>query len=374
MSRAYRRIVAASLGVVLLAGCGDGSTVDDPAEGGAALPSLTVGYVSAIDQLGMPVGLEQGFFEEAGLDVTLSQPFPTGVDALNALQAGEADVIQVGTPAIAAAQKGVDLVLVGNYTGSASKLSIDDTMAVVAAGSAGIDGEDLTTLRGKRIGVSVGSINHLYLLGLLNSAGLVPTDVEIVNTAPPDMAVALQTGGIDAAVVWDPWPLVIADQVAGSTEVLRGGGHVPYVGYIVTTREYAEANPSVLEGLLTARAQADEWMRANPDDAAESATRWLPGIEPDVAKAAMENNLAQLDPRFSACNYLALDTVARLLAEQGAAEAGFDVNDYLAPAAMLAVMRDNPALFEDLPAVPEQAAIEDGYTYERDAATGACPS
>ena len=39
-----------------------------------------------------------------------------------------------------------DLVLVGNYTGSASRRSIDDTMAVVAKGDSGVDGKDLKTL------------------------------------------------------------------------------------------------------------------------------------------------------------------------------------------------------------------------------------
>lgn len=374
MACGKRHIAVVSLGLLLLAGCGDGSTVDDPAEGGAQLPAVTVGYVSAIDQLGMPVALETGAFEEQGLSVELSQPFPTGVDALNALQSGEADFVQVGTPAIAAAQKGVDLVLVGNYSGSASQRSIDDTMGVVASGSAGVTGSDLKTLRGKRIGVSVGSINHLYLLGLLQDTGLEVGELEIVNTAPPDMAVALETGGIDIAIVWDPWPIIITEQVANSTEVLRGGGHVPYVGYIVTTREYAEEHPDVVQRLLTARAQADAWMRENPDDAADSATRWLPGTKPEVAQESMRHNLKQLDPRFSACNYLALDTVAQLLAEQGAAEAGFDVNDYFAPAAMLRVMDENPALFKDLPAVPEAAAIDDEYTFDLDSAMRACPS
>lgn len=373
MSRGKRQIAVASLGLLLLAGCGDGSTVDDGTDD-ARLPAVTVGYVSAIDQLGMPVGLEAGFFEEQGLDVTLAQPFPTGVDALNALQAGETDVVQVGTPAIAAAQKGVDLVLVGNYSGSASRRSVDDTMAVVASGSAGIDGQNLSTLRGKRIGVSVGSINHLYLLGLLRDSGLALGDVEIVNTAPPDMAVALETGGVDVAIIWDPWPIVITRQVAGATQITRGGGRVPYVGYLVTTREYAEHNPDLVGRLLTARAQADKWMRDNPDDAADSATRWLPGTEPEVAREAMRHNLVQLDPRFSACNYLAMDTVARLLADQGAAEPGFDVNRYFAPAAMLRVMRENPALFEDLPAIPEAATIDADYTYDRETAMRACPS
>jgi sulfonate transport system substrate-binding protein len=373
-----RRVAALAAGplVVLLAACGGGSTVDDDASGGAAPQLVTVdaGYVSAVDQIGLPVALEIGAFEEQGLDVRLAQPFPTGVDSLNALQAGEVDFIQVGTPAIGAAQRGLDVVLLGNYSGSASQRAIDDTMAVVARPGSGISGADLSTLRGKRVGVSVGSINHLYLIGLLQGLHIPVSDVEIVNTAPPDMPVALQTSGIDAAIGWDPWPITIRQQVQGSEEIVRGGGYIPYVGYIVAMREFVEQNPDIVQRFLTARAAADRWMRDNPDQAAEAATRWLPGTEPAVAQEAMQYNVAQLDPRFSACNYAALDTVAQMLAEQGVTQPGFTVGDRFLPGPITTVMTERPELFDDLPPIPDAARVDAGFAYDRDAALAACPA
>ncbi|TDD34146.1 transporter substrate-binding domain-containing protein [Actinomadura sp. KC06] len=378
MLRAKRHLAAVACSgiVTMLAGCSGGSTVDDNVAGdGANAPTkVSAGYVSAIDQLGLPAGVEAGYFDDQNLNVKLADPFPTGVDALNALQAGQVDFVQVGTPAIAATQKGLDLVLVGNYTGSASRRSIDDTMAVVAKGDSGVDAKDLKTLRGKRVGVSEGSINHLYLLGLLKKAGLKAADVTIVNTEPPDMAVALKSGGIDVAIVWDPFSITITQQVAGAKEVLRGGGYIPFVGYIVTTPKYAQEHPDVVSRFLTARATADQWMRQNPAKAADAATRWLPGIKKSVASEAMTHNVKQLDPRFSACNYLALDTVAQLLAAQGKVKAGFDVNKLFRPGPILKVMAAEPKLFQDLPAMPASARIQDGYTFDRAAAEKACPS
>jgi sulfonate transport system substrate-binding protein len=371
-----RRLAVAPL-VALLAACGGGATIGDDATGGgqtAQLVTVDAGYVSAVDQIGLPIALEIGAFEEQGLDVRLAQPFPTGVDSLNALQAGEVDFVQVGTPAIGAAQRGLDLVLLGNYSGSASRRAIDDTMAVVARPGSGIGGADLTTLRGKRIGISVGSINHLYLIGLLQDLQIPVSEVELVNTAPPDMPVALQTSGIDAAIVWDPWPITIREQVEGAEEVVRGGGHIPYVGYIVAMREFAEQNPDVVERFLAARAAADKWMRDNPDKAAEAATRWLPGTELGVAQEAMQYNVAQLDPRFSACNYAAMDTVAQLLTEQGVTQPGFEVADRFVPGPITKILSERPDLFDDLPPIPEAARIGAGFTYDRDAALAACPA
>ncbi|MGH3585661.1 MAG: hypothetical protein ACRDQ0_05015, partial [Pseudonocardia sp.] len=133
-------------------------------------------------------------------------------------------------------------------------------------------------------------------------------------------------------------------------------------------------NPDVVSRFLTARATADQWMREHPDEAAEAATRWLPGTAPEVAKEAMQYNVAQLDPRFSACNYVALDTVAQLLAEQGVTQPGFAVAQRFVPGPITTVMSEQPALFDDLPPIPDAARIGPDYAYDREAALAACPA
>src|SRR4029453_9451054 len=97
-----------------------------------ALPAVSVaqsqpgkvkaGMVTGIDQFGLPIALERGFFEKWGLDVSIARPYATGVDALNALQPGESEIAQGGVPRIAAALRGMDLVALGNYSGNATKL------------------------------------------------------------------------------------------------------------------------------------------------------------------------------------------------------------------------------------------------------------
>ena len=91
---------------------------------------LKAGMVTGIDQIGLPIALERGFFEKQGLDVNIARPYATGVDALNALQAGESEIVQVGVPMIGAVLRGMDLVALGNYSGNATKLGSDATMAL----------------------------------------------------------------------------------------------------------------------------------------------------------------------------------------------------------------------------------------------------
>ena len=77
------------------------------------LVKVKAGMVTGIDQVGLPIALERGFFEKHGLDVTVARPYATGVDALNALQAGESEIVQVGVPMIGAVLRGMDLVALG---------------------------------------------------------------------------------------------------------------------------------------------------------------------------------------------------------------------------------------------------------------------
>ncbi len=325
--------------------------------------ALRAGMVTGIDQIGLPIALERGFFEEEGLDVTIARPYATGVDALNALQAGEVDTVQVGVPMIGAVLRGMDLVALGNYSGSATRLGSDATMAVVARAGSGIDPNDLASLRGKRIAASFGTINHLYILALLETVGLGPGDVTLVNTPPPDMTVALLAGGVDAFSGWDPWPIIALRDVPGAYLVKRGGEVIAYLGFNVTTRRYAEANRPTLVRFLAALAKADQWMRAHPDGAAEIATRWIPGLAPEVAREAMVHNIEQNDRRLSAANYAALHRAMTTLHRLGFLPGTFDVNRHIDPRPILEVMATRPELFADLPPIPEPLRIHEGFRY-----------
>lgn len=328
------------------------------------LAKLKAGMVTGIDQIGLPIALERGFFEKYGLDVTIARPYATGVDALNALQAGESEIVQVGVPMIGAVLRGMDLVALGNYSGSATQLGSDATMALIARADSGITKGDLKTLKGKRIAASFGTINHLYILALLEKAGLTPNEVTLVNTPPPDMTVALLAKGIDAFSAWDPWPIVALKDVPGAIEVIRGGDVIAYLGYNVALRSWITKNGASIEKFLAAVSEADQWMRANPKAAAQVATRWIPGLKPDVAEAAMAYNIKQNDRRLSANNYRALWSAQDRLARLGILKSTFDVNKHIDPSFMLKVMAAHPKLFSDLPPIPSSVAVGQGYEFK----------
>jgi ABC-type nitrate/sulfonate/bicarbonate transport system substrate-binding protein len=350
-----RKLVAALAGALLML---------PMAASAQNMTKLKAGMVTGVDQIGLPIALERGFFEKWGLDVTIARPYATGVDALNALTAGESEIVQVGVPMIGAVLRGMDLVALGNYSGNATKLGSDATMAIVAGKDSGVNPSDLKTLKGKKIAASFGTINHLYALAVIEKAGLTPADVTLVNTPPPEMTVALLAKGVDAFSGWDPWPIVAQKDVAGATQVIRGGDIIAYVGFNVGLRPWVEKNGETIEKFLAAVSEGDKWMRANPKAAAQVATRWIPGLKQDVAEAAMEYNIQQNDRRLSANNYRALWEAESRLHRLGVIKETFDVNKHFEPKHIVNVMTKHPELFSDLPPIPADVAIKPGFVFK----------
>jgi sulfonate transport system substrate-binding protein len=325
---------------------------------------LKVGMVAAVDMLALPIAVERGFFEKYGLDVTIARPYATGVDALNALQAGETDMVQAGVPAIGAILRGMDLVFFGNFSGNATKLGSDATLAMIAGKDSGIVKGDLKSLKGKKIATSFGTINHLYVLGLLEKAGLTPADVTLVNTPPPEMNVALLAKGVDAYACWDPVPVIGMKDVPGAIEVIRGGDVISYLGFNIALRPWMEKNGATIEKFLAAVSEADQWMRKNPKQAAAIGTRWIPGLKLDVAETAMQYNIQQVDRRISAYNYRALWKAQDTLQRLGVIKSTFDVNKHIEPKFILSVMKTYPELFADLQPIPADAALQPGFVFK----------
>jgi NitT/TauT family transport system substrate-binding protein len=79
--------------------------------------------------------------------------------------------------------------------------------------------KSLKDLKGKKIGLEVGLVEHLMLLNALKKAGLSDADVEIVNTPTNQTPQVLASGQVDAIAAWQPNAGQALGAVAGSTAV-----------------------------------------------------------------------------------------------------------------------------------------------------------
>lgn len=180
----------------MLAGCG------------AEREPLRIGYSDWPGWVAWEVAVQKGWFEEAGVDVEFI--WFEYVPSMEAFAAGRVDAVCM--------TNGDAMV-----TGSAGKLSqavvINDfsngnDMCIARAGIGSV-----AELKGLRIGVEKGFVDHLLLLKGLEAAGLSEHDVELVNMPTNDTPQALAAGGVDAICAWNPVAAQTLRQVPGSQPV-----------------------------------------------------------------------------------------------------------------------------------------------------------
>lgn len=73
---------------------------------------------------------------------------------------------------------------------------------IVVRPRAGI--HDIRDLKGKKIAIVVGSQSSFELATFLKQAGIPFSSVRQLNMSPKDMLIAWRTGGVNAAIVWNP--------------------------------------------------------------------------------------------------------------------------------------------------------------------------
>jgi putative hydroxymethylpyrimidine transport system substrate-binding protein len=136
------------------------------------------------------VALQQGFFEEAGLEVELVEPADPNLPPKMAA-AGEADIAITYQPQLhMLVDQDVPVKRIGTLV--ATPLN-----ALVALEGSGI--ESLVDLKGRTIGYSVGGFEDALLGGMLAEAGLGLADVKLVNVNF-SLSPALLSGQVDAVI------------------------------------------------------------------------------------------------------------------------------------------------------------------------------
>ncbi len=169
---------------------------------------LQIGYSDWPGFVALEVPAVKGWFKEAGLDVKLV--WFEYVPSLEAFQAGKLDAVGV--------TNGDQLVIAASKTPSVMILLTDysngNDMIVARPGIA-----DVAALRGKKVGVEVGFVDHLMLLNALKSAGMKESDVTLVNVPTDQTPQALKSGNVDAIAAWQPSSGNALREVAGSKAI-----------------------------------------------------------------------------------------------------------------------------------------------------------
>lgn len=249
------------IAVALLAGAYAWLARTPPAQPGGALESVTIAQIVYPGSCPVIVAQAKGYFAKEGILVT-TPLYPTGKAGLDAVFRGEA---QLGTsgdiPIVFAAISGQPFSIVATIA------TAENDVGIVGRKDKGI--ATPVSLKGKRIGVTLGTGGHFFLDAFLTRQKLSASDVTVRDLKPDELADALAKGDIDAASTWQPHLGALQTQLGGNGTIFLSTGIYNSNFSLAATRDYVSGHPETIKKVLRALIRAEPFCKDTPDAARE---------------------------------------------------------------------------------------------------------
>ncbi|MGA2225253.1 MAG: NrtA/SsuA/CpmA family ABC transporter substrate-binding protein [Syntrophobacteraceae bacterium] len=234
--------------IVFLAGCSQ--KAPEPVD------KIRLGVETSVLSSPVWIAENKGYFQVEGLDVEIKE-FGSGKMALRTmLEEGSLDMVTVAqTPITFTSFSRNDYAIVAIMTYS------DKDVKVVGCKDHGI--ANVLDLKGKTIGVTIGSTGHSFLSVFLSNNGLALSDVRIVDMKATELAKGLAEGKIDAVSTWEPH-ILDARELLGTRAILFETKDIFREDwYLVANRDFMKNHPNAIERLLRAIERSEEFIRTN---------------------------------------------------------------------------------------------------------------
>jgi NitT/TauT family transport system substrate-binding protein len=286
---------AAALGLAAASAAGQ-----RPAFAAELKPFVVTEPVHSVDSLPFYAAMKNGYFEEAGLDLTLVTT-EGGGKHIAAVLAGDAQAY-IGGPehiAFVRAKGGEPLKAVVALSNRANAFLVARTGVEVPTGVPFVE-----QIRGKKIGVGTrGGTGYSIMLYLLEQAGMDPrTDVTLVEIAnEAGQLAAMQAGAVDMAMVTEPMI---------TKGVQEGVWQPPFASmpkelglFAWTTLNVPQAlidsDPALVQAMVDATLKGLAYVTKDPEGARAIAKAEFPTLPPADLEAmlvsTMENDMWQAD-------------------------------------------------------------------------------
>jgi sulfonate transport system substrate-binding protein len=222
--------------------------------------------------------------EPLGVKVSWHE-FQFGPPLLEALNAGAIDFGTTGdAPPIFAQAARADLYYVASLGGSENAIIVPDASPI----------KTLADLKGKKVAFGKGSSAHSLLLAALEKAGIASSDIEPAHLAPADASAAFARGSVDAWSIWDPF-LAAAEKQQPVRIIATSSGTAPALSFYLANRRFTDANPQIVTKVTDVLAEATEWAKAHPDEAARLFAE-ATNVPLDIQRKTVERTPLSISP------------------------------------------------------------------------------
>jgi sulfonate transport system substrate-binding protein len=213
--------------------------------------------------------------------------FPSGPPLLEALNVGAIDFGHAGeAPPIFGQAAGAPFLYV------AHEPPAPKGEAILVPKDAPI--KSVADLKGKKVALNKGSNVHYLLVKALEKAGVKYSEIEPVFLAPADARAAFERGSVDAWVIWDPFQAA-AEVAIGARTLADGTGLASNHQFYLAGQKFADANPGVIDAVIAAIVEIDEWAKGKEKAVAEELSAGI-GIPVAVLEIALKRQTYGIKP------------------------------------------------------------------------------
>ncbi|MCM1252979.1 MAG: ABC transporter substrate-binding protein [Clostridium sp.] len=270
--------LTALCGVSLLCGCGAGKEKDG-ASSGEATPVTLNEVAHSIFYAPLYVAIEEGYFAEEGIDLTLITGF--GADkTMTALLTDEADIGFMGSEST-----------IYTYIGGASDYAVNFAQLTQRAGNflvarEPIENFDWNMLAGKDVlGGRAGGMPEMVFEYILKKNGIDPAaDLNIDQSIDFGSTAAAFSGGQgDFTVEFEPHATSLEAKGDGYVVASLGedSGYVPYTAFSAK-KSYIEAHPEIIQSFTDALQKGMDYVQTH------SAAEIAKVIQPQFAETELD--------------------------------------------------------------------------------------
>jgi NitT/TauT family transport system substrate-binding protein len=280
-----------------------------------------VGYIPNVQFAPLYEAQEKGYFQQAGLDVTLDYSMET--DAVALVGAGQTSfAIASGEQVLLARAQGLPIVYVTAWYQQYP-------VGVSASAASGI--KTPADLKGKKIGLPVLSgASYIGLRALLDAGGLKETDVTL-DTVGYNQVPALIAGREDAVVIYvNNEPLQLQSQGFPVT-TLRVADYLQLVGNgLITNEATIRQNPDLVQRMAAALVKGLNTALANPDEAYTICKKYVDNLANADEAVQKQVLVTSMDlwkaPRIGFSQPQAWQNMQDLMVKMGLLKPGADVS------------------------------------------------
>ncbi len=285
-------VFLAGVALLCLAGCSSGSETGEADAQREGLTHFALDAAPGPETAALVMANRQGFFREAGISVTLGQPFSLP-NAVSYLDGGGVDLI---VAPVAQAILGSSVVAIRSVVQA-------PTEALIWLDGSGIDA--VADLKGKTIAIPGFGFQEKFLGIVLSRAGLKLADVK-VRSLPYTSVAALATGRVDA-IFGGSWNVegteLRARGLRPEITRLQNLGIPPFEQAVLLANSYRLPSKESLDRFMaaldrgtaaaiehpvaTARAIAAE--RSEPE---KNAVKWLAGLKATLPLLSRSGNMS----------------------------------------------------------------------------------